>query len=171
MDYIYCIAYGDQAAQPHLQALEVTDTTVSCILAERQRSSQQILDLADYLKMHYKHPVRRYDSQNSFSSEIPIWIELTNSKSSFNYFKDKFLNKDVMLIWDSSNKKKPSNLSVIEELCRERRWRCTTNRNVRGSEASVTILYDFDSFDYEFLTRAKVQLVIVTINGKERYFL
>merc|ERR1712150_64151 len=39
--------------------------------------------------------------------------------------------------------------------------------NVTGSEASVTILYDLDYFHYEHLTRAKTQLVIVTIDGKQ----
>ena len=65
----------------------------------------------------------------------------------------------------------PSNLNEIEEFCREKHWRCTSRRNVRGSEASVTILYDLDDFYYEYLTRAKTQLVIVTIDGKQRYFL
>ena len=65
----------------------------------------------------------------------------------------------------------PSNLNEIEEFCREKHWRCTYLGDVRGSEASVTILYDLDDFYYEFLTRAKTQLVIVTIDGKQRYFL
>ena len=171
VDYIYCLSYRDDfAVQTNAKPLEVTDTTISCNLEQRQRSSQQILDLADYLNIHSSpFPIRRWNSGKSFSSEIPLWVELSNPKSFFDYFKDKFKSDDVMLIWDDDNK--PSNLKGIEEFCREQKWRCTERWNVRGSEASVTILYDLDDFYYEHLTRAKTQLVIVTIAGKQRYFL
>ena len=53
IDYIYSLRYWDNdAVQPNSQPMEVTDTTISCNLDQRQRSSQQILDLADYLQMH-----------------------------------------------------------------------------------------------------------------------
>ena len=61
----------------------------------------------------------------------------------------------------------PSNLNEIKEFCREKHWRCTHLGNVRGSEASVTILYDLDDFWYEVLTRAKTQLVIITISDSD----
>ena len=114
-------------------------------------------------------PIRRWHSGKSFSSDLPLWVELSNPKAFFNYFKDKFESDDVMLIWDDL--KKPSNLNEIEEFCTDQKWRWTELRNVRGSEASVTILYDLDDFYYEDFTRAKTQLVIVTIDGKQRYFL
>ena len=173
VDYIYCLAYYDfGAVQTNSQPLEITDTTISCNLQQRQRSSQQILDLADYLQMHqhpYRFPMRRWNSGKSFSFDIPLWVELDNPNSFFDYFKDKFESKDVMLIFD----RMPPNLNDIEEFCREQKWRCTSRWNVRGSEASVTILYYFDDFGYEYLTRAKTQLVIVTIDGnwRRRYFL
>ena len=113
VDYIYCLPYFDKfaveslayfdydAVETNCQPLEVTDTTISCNLEQRQRSSQQILDLADYLRMHsYYNPIRRWNSGKSFSSEIPLWVELSNPKSFFDYFKDKFKSDDVMLIYD-----------------------------------------------------------------------
>ena len=74
---------------------------MECNLSQRQRSSQQILDLADYLYMHHisSPPMRRYHSHSSFSSEIPLWIELADPKAFSGYFKDKFENDDVMLIF------------------------------------------------------------------------
>ena len=36
----------------------------------------------------------------AFSSDIPLWVELSNYKCFFEYFKDKFESEDVMLIWD-----------------------------------------------------------------------
>ena len=168
VDYIYCLTYkDDNAVKTTFQPLEVTETTISCNLEQRQRSSQQILDLADYLKMHSgDSPIRRYNSPNSFSSEIPLWVEHSNPKYFFDYFKDKFVSDDVMLMHDN-----PSNLNEIKEFCTDKHWRCINFYHVRGSEASVTILYDLDLFWYEILTRAKTQLVIVTIAGEQRYFL
>ena len=53
VDYIYCLKYQDpDAVQDNCQALEVTETTVECNLEIRQRSSQELLDLADYLWRH-----------------------------------------------------------------------------------------------------------------------
>ena len=170
VDYIYCLTYADDdAVQTNCQPLEVTETRISCNLEQRQRSSQQILDLADYLQMHQSQwsPIRRWNSPSSFSSEIlPLWVEHSHPKSFFDYVKDKFDSDDVMLIYDN-----PSNLDEIEEFCREQKWRCTERWDVRGSEASVTILYDLNYFAYEYLTRAKTQLVIVTIAGEQRYIL
>ena len=165
VDYIFCLRYRYFSYfDDYLQPLEVTDTTISCNLEQRQRSSQEILDLADYLLMHSSYiPIRRWDSPKSFSSGIPLWFEFYNCFQFIDYFKDKFESDDVMLIHHD-----PSNLNDIKEFCTEQKWRCAKNWNVRGSEASVTILYDFDYFYYELFTRAKTQLVIVTIDGKQK---
>ena len=75
--------------------------------------------------------------------------------------------RDVMLIWDDQNP--PSNLIEIEKFCRKRkRVSSIGSKNVRGSEAQITILYDFDKLEYEYWTRAKNQLIIVTILGHDR---
>ena len=53
VDYIYSLKYLDlKAVETNCQPLEVSDTAICCNLEQRQRSSQQILDLADYLQMH-----------------------------------------------------------------------------------------------------------------------
>ena len=158
------------AFQINSKPLEVTDTTISCNLEQSQRSSQQILDLADYLQMHQLQfpPIRKWNSGKSFSTDIPLWVELSNPNSFMDYFKDMFESDDVMLIWDSWNE--PFNLNDIEEFCSEKKWRCSESENVKGSEAFVTIMYDFDNFSYQHFTRARTQLVIVTIDGKQRYF-
>ena len=169
VDYIYCLAYHDgDAVQTNSQSLDVTDNTISCNLEQRQRSSQQILDFTDYLQMHFRSPIRRWNSGKSFSSDTPLWVELSNPKSFFDYFKDKFESDDVMLFY---NFPYPFNLNDIEGFCKDLKWRCTERLNVTGSEASVVILYDLNTIYYEVLTRAKTQLVIVTIAGKHRYFL
>ena len=60
--------------------------------------------------------MRRWNSGKSFSAAIPLWVELSNPKAFFDYFKDKFESDDVMLIWDFWNQ--PSNLTDIEEFCK-----------------------------------------------------
>ena len=177
MDYVYCISRRNENApqtyfgSPYYQALEVTDTTISCNLQQRQRSSQQILDFADYLWMHRSTsvPVRRWNSGKSFSSKKPLWVQLSNAKKFFDYFKDKFEYDDVMLIWSDDFKPyQRQQIQDIKEFCSEKKWRCAYKLSVTGSEASVTIMYGFDIYNIEFFTRAKTQLVIVTIDGMQR---
>ena len=170
VDYIYVIRNAAlKAVKANFKPLEVTETTVECNLDQRQRSSQQILDLIDYLERHHSltsGPTRKFESESSFCSDIPLWIKLTNPKSFFDCFKNKFECNDVMLIHSNRGP-----LNDIEEFCRQNNWRCANKTNVRGSEASVTILYDLHFFEYEDFTRAKTQLVIVTIGEEEdRYF-
>ena len=178
VDVVQSISHGDQDAAKHpYNSLQVTETTIECNLVQRQRSSQQILDLADFLSYHSSKnmnnylPRKYYPNCRSFSSEVPIWIELAVPSSFFPYFEKKFTDfrSNVMLIWNIDNK--PTNLEDIEEFCGRKQWRCTYGDNVRGSESSVTILYDHNDFHFEFFTRAKTQLVIVTLKGKKKYVL
>ena len=168
IDYIYCLSYVYSNVELFKQC---TLCTLECNLDTRQRSSQQILDLADYLHMHqtYYNPIRSFESSSSFCSEIPLWIELdkyTNFKSFFDYFKSKYDCNDVMLVWDMDTVqyywRHFYNID-IEEFCRIQNWKCTETMDVRGSEASITILFNLDDFHHEYITRAKNQLVIVTI--------
>ena len=72
-----------------------------------------------HLQIHhwsaYNRAIRKYESSSSFTSDIPLWIEVTNPNSFFDYFKDKFESNDVMLIWDDSGNNEPSNLNEIED--------------------------------------------------------
>ena len=172
IDYIYSIRYWDsKGVQNPEKTLQVSDTTIECNLAQRQRSSQEILYLSDFIQMHpskmhpIRRPIRKYSSKPSFKSETPLWIELANQNSFFDYFQDKFSDcDDVMVIYGIE----PSNLHEITEFCQEKEWKCTGHFNVTGSEASVTILYDYDEFYFEGFTRAKNQLVIVTLQHRKK---
>ena len=128
--------------------------------------------MADYLQIHSTTElIRRYNFTDSFpSNDIPLWIELSDPEGFFLYFKDSDF-ENVMLFWDTFNQ--PSNFKEIEKFCgrkkkKGKKWECSSDKNIRGSEASVTILYDLDFFNYEQLTRAKQKLIIVTIFGNTR---
>ena len=145
------------------------DATLEYTLDHRLRAGQQFLDFADYLLIHSSsNIIRRFTntSPKSFSSNIPLWLELSDQQAFFLYFKQKKL-KNVMLFWD----KKPSNFKAIEDFCRGQEWGCNADKNVNGYKTAVTILYDLDDFNYEQMTRATQNLIIVTICGNERYFL
>ena len=188
IDYIYCLSYRNgNAVDIHTEfnSLVVGSTTISCNLHGRQRSSQEILDLADYIQVHYPRcstipPLAsrtsvkyKYDSpKKSFSfGIIPLWIEVTDINSFFTYCKKEFgSDDDVMLIFDSYTY--PSYYNDMKEFCRMQKWRRTRSQDdsVMGSEASVTILWN-GKFRYENFTRAKHKLIIITIAGKPRCFL
>ena len=110
--------------------------------------------------------MRRYNSRKSFSSDMPLWIELSDPKAFFLYFKN-FDYKNVILFCDDTY---AINYEAVREYCLSQKWNCSADENMRGSEATVAILYDLDTFEYEQLTRAKQTLIIVTICGMERYF-
>ena len=87
IDYVYSIYYGDSQAQ----ALPASDSMVECNLTQRQRSSQEILALADFISIHCnRYLLRKHSSRPSFKSETPKWIQLANESSFFKYFRDKF---------------------------------------------------------------------------------
>ena len=158
IDYIYCIAYHDQT--PAYRVFHLGNDTFECNLFNRQRSSQEILNLADFCQMHIGYgvwsPYKQYSSEGSFSSDTPLWIELDNV---FNIFQNivKFTTDDVMVIYDQEEYEYD-----INQFCSLKNWRCSHKFDVKGSEASVVILLDLQSFGYEWFTRAKNQLVIVT---------
>ena len=168
IDYIYSIAYHDQSHA--YRVFHLRNDTFECNLLKRQRSSQEILNLADFSQMHmgygawshYKQKrfYMQYSSEGSFSSDKPLWIEL-DTPSWFphifqNLLETKFPTDDVMVISDQSG-------YDIKEFCRLKKWRWSHKFDVKGSEASVVVLFDLQSFGYEWFTRAKNQLVIVTI--------
>ena len=165
IDYIYCIAYHDQSHA--YRVFHLANDTFECNLLKRQRSSQEILNLADFCQMHMGYgawsPYRQYSYEVSFSSDKPLWIELDTPSwfpHIFQNIEGKFAtDDDVMVISDQAD-------YDIKEFCRLKKWRCTHKFDVKGSEASVVILFDLQSFGYEWFTRAKNQLVIVTIVDK-----
>ena len=66
--------------------------------------------------------------------------------------------EDVMVIHDYFN-------PHIFNLCMKMKWKYCERKEVIGSESSVVIIYDHYHFRYESYTRAKHQLLIVTINS------
>ena len=140
-------------------------------MAQRQRSSQEILEFADYMNIHHTDsmtPIRAYQSEKSFSTCIPTLVEFEDPKLVFEYFEDKFSHDEDVLVLHEF----PTNFLEIEKSCEKKGWKSVYYQDVRGFEASIIIIYDLrDKFGYEWFTRAKHQLYIVTITGRltQRY--
>ena len=166
IDFIHCIRYN-QLGQQFSEVAEdvfVDDKMVFCQLFKCQRSSQEILDLADYMQRHSPEsfPINPTQANGSFSSSTPIWIEFESTQEfvshASSFYSDK---KDVLIIGEERNE-------MIEDLCKDLNqtenatWRFCHTTEIRGCEASVVIIHDLNEFRYEAFTRAKHELIIVT---------
>ena len=169
-DYIYCIRYSQVGIESKFNSVDVfvDETMVHCDLTLCQRSSQEILELANYLQIHSPDtfPISIAQTRQAFSGLRPIWIEIDEPEDMGNVFEIQALRdvdvvKDVMLIRDGSDLK-------IENFCQMIGWKCCHVSEVTGCEASVVVIYNLDQFRYETFTRAKNVLVIVTLAKMRR---
>ena len=83
-DYIYCLSYRNGNAvniHAEVQSLVVGSTSISCNLHERQRSSQEILDLADYIQVHYP----RCSTIPPLASRTSVKYKYDSPKKSFSF--------------------------------------------------------------------------------------
>ena len=147
----------------------IVGDSVNCMLLTHQRSSQQIMTLANYMLRHTKSEfymnvflqVQRMET--SFNGPIPLWLEVSSDISFVKYAKlcQSTFDKDVMVIIPFG--KRDIDFPEIKDLCDLMNWSICDESKINGIESSVVILYDFHQFEYECFTRAKHQLVIVTL--------
>ena len=109
IDYIHCIHYGDIGKLCNVIKERVKNEIdqVSCQLLQFQRSSQQILDLANYLNRHMGQTCFTFPTKGSFSGSIPLWITVDTQESFVKYAKSNLSQlQDVMLIYESYESKR-----------------------------------------------------------------
>ena len=68
----------------------------------------------------------------------------------------------MIIVYDSSR----GFHAEIEKFCEDWNWKYVTRDKIRGSEASLVIIYDFVDFDFEVFTRAKNEIIIITMQNK-----
>ena len=169
MDYIHCIRYEDLGKNYKVleEEVKVGEETVSVTLLKRQRSSQPILDFSYFMKSHEKYPSTIPDipnSHDSFPGPKPQWANVKDPKAFVKYAEEKlfkFKGEAMIIIYEDEEK-----LPEISSLCSKLDWRYCYKYEVRGSESSLVIIYDFPYFWFEPFTRAKHNLLIVTLSGK-----
>ena len=168
----------------------VASTLIYCRLNQCQRSSQEILEFVDFANTHHfgSRVFSNYvPSEHSFSSCVPIWIEIKSHKDFTTYARKHMSDlKDVLLInfpggnkWSVPywhvyryrpyyrNTQTPlQDAPEIDQLCSDLNWKCASSE-VTGSEASTVIVYCAGQFDYEVFTRARNQLIIVTLSTEK----
>ena len=169
IEYVHCIRYEDFGRKSFGEYIQVNDEVVFVSLLERQRSSEQITDLAFFMNRHTETNtlnvlVPNIPLKKSFNGSVPQWLEVKDIKAFVEYAKTKLSeHKDVMILRDYNGVKE----SKIESLCSELNWKYCNEHTVRGSESSLIIIYDWIWFTYEAFTRAKHDLLIVTLQGEK----
>ena len=100
---------------------------------------------------------------DSFSGPLPQWAEFKDVESFVKYTEDNLsgIKGEAMVI-----REKIEEVAEISSLCSKLEWKYFHKDEVRGSESSMVIIYDFHEFDFEAFTRAKHNLLIVTISSK-----
>ena len=122
-----------------------------------------------YWLMHSPHEDGSYmqksfvHSKGFFDGPLPLWIEVPIVEVFINYthldekLKDA---KDVLVLFDIDYE--PTSIHTLRKYCKKRDWRFYPENEVMGSEAEMVIIYDTNSLNFESLSRAIHQLIIVT---------
>ena len=170
IDYIHCIKHRDLEMKSKMvgEKVYVDKESVFVTLLQKQRSSQPILDLTYFADRHRNNPWNPlpgiYKSNDSFQGSKPRWVEVEDFEA-FVKFANENLSEfrgEAMIIRSEYTKALPA----IASICSKLEWRYCHGAEVRGSEASLVIFYDFDPFNFESFTRAKHNLLIVTLRDK-----
>ena len=171
IDYIHCIRYSDFCKKSKIlrEKIQVEEEGIFVTLLQMQRSSQPILELTYFINRHHDDYLNVLihdspDSKNSFNGPKPQWIEVKDAKAFVKYAEENLsaFKGDAMVIKEV----KGEELSEISLLCSKFEWKYCDREDVRGSESTLVIIYDFDEFDFEAFTRAKHNLLIVTLSNK-----
>ena len=103
------------------------------------------------------------NAKESFKGPKAQWVEVKDEKAFVKYAEENLsaFKGEAMIIYDSFKE-----LPEISSLCSKLEWKYCHEDEVTGSESSLVIIYDFDAFNYECFTRAKHNILIVTISGK-----
>ena len=151
---------SQQDSQGMDELVTVDQEKVFCRLLQCQRSSEEILTLANYMQRHVGRKNISYNyirKKASFTDgHLPIWIRCYGIEDFVNHAPALDLEKDVMLIYDAH--RLPEEIS---ELSSRLNWKVSHENQIVGSEASQVILFDPGDFSYEAFTRAKHRLIIV----------
>ena len=169
IDYIRCIKYRDlEMKSPTLEeTVQVGAEGIFVTLLQRQRSSQAILEISYFMDRHRDNSFVIPDVpyfNNSFAGPKAQWVEVKDAKAFVKYAEENMakFNGETMLIRGDRDKELPE----ISSLCSKLEWKYCHRFEVFGSESSVVIIYDFPEFQFEAFTRAKHNLLIVTLSDK-----
>ena len=172
VDYIHCMNHGDLKIRSRIleEKVQINTDSVFVTLLQRQRSSQPILDISHFLDGHsgQSAPIAPVpdipNPQDSFGGPKTQWMEIKDAKAFVRYAEEKLseFKGEAMVIrkWNSNE------LPEISALCSKLEWKFCKNTEVRGSESSLVIIYGFENFTFESFTRAKHNLLIVTLSGQ-----
>ena len=156
----------------------LADNVTTMRLLSKHRNSFKIANLlAHYNKHRYDHGLEnsykclpsdgdnQLDIFNMSQGPLPIWIKLTNDKTTIEaleYILKNFLIKTTSVTILFTPKKK-LNLGV-QRFCKDHKWKISTFYNMTGGEDEtiISLVEDYCSV-LETFSRAKINLIIITM--------
>ena len=158
--------YEEYMAQEGIQKF---DKTIFCHLRISHRCTEELISLMYYLMIHSPPKEKLFKEKsffhmpNGLPGHKPIWLEVPSVNTFIQYTNSNQMLKEasnVMVIYDADNVK-----DVIQTLrghCLARNWTVCPSKSIMGSEASIVIIYDMKSINFEAISRAVIQLIFVT---------
>ena len=159
------------------QGVKVRETTVFCHLRKSYRCTQEILSLTYYMMMHAPPEEELYKQKSFFhlpqshsgsEGQKPLWLQVPSIEALIHYSdnNDRLkLETNVMIISDQTFDSQI--IYTLRGYAKKRNWRVCSSTSVMGSEASTVIIFNMKTIHFEALSRAVLQLILVTTNKEE----
>ena len=160
------------------QGVDVLENTVFCHLRKSFRCTQELLSLTYYMLMHSPHDEELY-KQKSFvhlpqslsgGGEKPLWLEVPSIEAFIHYSdnNDRLKSEtNVLIIFNHDHSFDDQLISTLRGYVAKRNWRVCSSTSIMGSEASTVIIFNMKTIHFEALSRAVLQLIIVSTNKEE----
>ena len=128
--------------------------------------------------MHSPHEEALYKQKSfvhlpqSFSGggEKPLWLEVPSMEAFIHYSdnNDRLKSEtNVLIIFDHDHSFDGQAIYALRGYAAKRNWRVCSSTSIMGSEASTVIIFNMKTIHFEALSRAVLQLIIVSTNKEE----
>ena len=168
IDYIHCNRYQDNGKKfdKIIEEVLVYEDMISVQLQKVQRSSQEIMMFSNYYDWHYgsSDSIPQFSVNVSLCGKTPRWMVFSSRVDFLEFLKtcvvELFQGKDTMIIYEDE-----SESDDISEVVKESKIKVVARSEVRGAEADVVFVHDFEYCEYEIFTRARHELFIITYSN------
>ena len=159
------------------QGVDVFENTVFCHLRKSFRCTQELLSLTYYMLMHSPSKEELYKQKSfvhlpkSLSGDglKPLWLEVPSVEAFIQYSDNNerlTLETNVLIIYDQAFIDGEL-IYTLRGYAAKKNWRVCSTTSVMGSEASTVIIFNMKTIHFEALSRAVLQLILVTTNKEE----
>ena len=164
-----------RSSNPQSKSIDVQENLIYCQLSKPYRCTKQVIDFMYYWLIHSPQEDEFYKqksfvhSKGYFDGPTPLWIEVPIVEVFIEYVNsDQQLKdaKDVLVLFDIDYE--ATSIHTLRRHCLNKNWRFYSENEAMGSEAQIVIIYDTKKIQFESLSRAVHQLIIVTTPETKR---